>query len=126
MILFLFIGEVLKYFFKNLFFSSRGECSVCQRPLDRLDLSEKEFREMRKCFLETVLVGNDIFQRSTPEELQKFITFVSKNAPFNIVLDGLNVAYMSGTSVAQEVNVGLVSSKFLFSILISTCILVHQ
>lgn len=102
----------LKELTMSLRFSSRGECSVCQRPLENLDLSEKEFSEMRSSFLQTVLVGSDIFQNSTPEELKNFISFVEKNAPFDIVLDGLNVAYMSGTSVTPEVFVGLVSSQF--------------
>lgn len=72
---------------------------------------------MRSCFLENVLVGQDIFRNSTPEELEKFIAFVDKNGPFDIVLDGLNIAFMSGTAVLPEVLVGLVSSQFLFSIL---------
>lgn len=64
---------------------------------------------MRSAFFESVVIGKDVFMNSTPEELQRFISFVEKNGPFDIILDGLNIAFMSGVSVSPDVFLGLVS-----------------
>lgn len=72
-------------------------------------MSEKEFGHLREVFLKNVLVGSDIFKNTTPEELQRFFKMVEEKAPFDIVIDGLNVAYMIGINAGQNTFCKLVS-----------------
>lgn len=42
-----------------------------------------------------VVKGRDIYQKTTPEEWKRFERVIEENRPFDIVMDGLNVAYLS-------------------------------
>lgn len=39
--------------------------------------------------------GADIYQKTTPDEWQRFESVIHENGPFDIVMDGLNVAYLA-------------------------------
>ncbi|KAG1688214.1 Mitochondrial ribonuclease P catalytic subunit [Nymphon striatum] len=43
--------------------------------------------------LRNVTIGDDIFRKSTPQEMKRFIRFMESQKPFDIVIDGLNVFY---------------------------------
>lgn len=47
--------------------------------------------------MQNVIIGKDIFRKSSPKELLQFKEFLSKIKPFDVVLDGLNIAYSVGT-----------------------------
>ncbi|TDG42460.1 hypothetical protein AWZ03_011114 [Drosophila navojoa] len=74
-----------------------GKCSNCQQNLQHVAISDAQFTELRESFLQKVLIRNDVFQKTTPEELQRFKQYVEKTAPYDCVIDGLNVAYSTGT-----------------------------
>nr|CAG4637315.1 EOG090X0CGF [Ceriodaphnia reticulata] len=70
-----------------------GRCQSCQKSLANTDVTDEEFTALRKRLLENVLFGKDVFIGSKPEELRKFQEFIQKTAPYDVVIDGLNVAY---------------------------------
>lgn len=79
-----------------------GKCQSCQQHLQPVAISDEEFRQLSECFLERVLIRRDVFQRSTPEEVARFKKFVEKTAPYDCVIDGLNVAYSTGTKKTPQ------------------------
>lgn len=74
----------------------RGECDNCNKYLEKFDLTDSEFQELKSNILENVIVGRDVFYRSDPEELEKFRRFVQEMGTYDVVLDGLNIAYSTG------------------------------
>lgn len=74
-----------------------GKCSACQQHLEHVAISDTQFAELRGSFLDKVLIRKDVFQKSTPEEVARFKKFVEQTAPYDCVIDGLNVAYSTGT-----------------------------
>ncbi|XP_043227099.1 mitochondrial ribonuclease P catalytic subunit-like [Amphibalanus amphitrite] len=71
--------------------SSRGRCEHCGLHLPPDRLSVADFREVRDALERRVLIGEDVFQTSTPEEVERFRSFVERTAPYDVVVDGLNV-----------------------------------
>lgn len=51
---------------------------------------------------EKLIVGSDMFLKTSPEELQKFLQFVERTAPYDIVLDALNIAYAVGKGSSDQ------------------------
>ncbi|KAH8304657.1 hypothetical protein KR018_010654, partial [Drosophila ironensis] len=87
-----------------------GKCQACRKPLQPVAISEEEFRRLRECFLERVLIRGDVFQRSTPAEVARFKEFVARTAPYDCVIDGLNVAYSTGTKKTPQQLASLVAT----------------
>ncbi|XP_050070514.1 mitochondrial ribonuclease P catalytic subunit [Anopheles maculipalpis] len=85
-----------------------GKCSHCKGKLSSIVVSNELFQRMRDRFLEAVLISKEIFNRTTPDELARFQVFLKKTLPYDVVIDGLNVAFSSGnqknpTIYAQQV-----------------------
>ncbi|XP_071440859.1 mitochondrial ribonuclease P catalytic subunit isoform X2 [Hetaerina americana] len=76
--------------------NDRGACTVCKGEMIPIFISKSEFQALSKTFLEKVLVGPDVFTKSSPEEVKAFQELIAKEAPYNTVIDGLNVAYSGG------------------------------
>lgn len=74
-----------------------GRCAACHQHLEHVAISDRQFAELRDTFLDKVLIRNDVFQKSTPEEVTRFKKYVHHTAPYDCVIDGLNVAYSTGT-----------------------------
>lgn len=74
-----------------------GRCAACHQHLEHVAISDRQFAELRDAFLDKVLIRNDVFQKSTPEEVTRFKKYVEQTAPYDCVIDGLNVAYSTGT-----------------------------
>lgn len=55
------------------------------------------------------MIGRDIFTKSTPDELVHFKDFLSKMQPFDVVLDGLNIAYSAGQRKPSDLYASLLS-----------------
>nr|CAB3507435.1 unnamed protein product [Spodoptera littoralis] len=79
-----------------------GQCSCCKDTLDCLTLTSDEFDKLQSIVKEKLIVGSDLFLKTSPEELKRFTDFVDKTAPYDIVLDGLNIAY--GVGMASHLN----------------------
>jgi mitochondrial ribonuclease P protein 3 len=96
--------------------STTYQCTSCKRLLNPLVVSNEDFYRVRDSFLEKVLVRKDVFQKSSPVEVDRFLAFLDKNArPYDIIIDGLNVAYSAGTQKPAHVYSKLVSFDFRFS-----------
>ncbi|RVE46968.1 hypothetical protein evm_008352 [Chilo suppressalis] len=81
-----------------------GQCSYCREKLDCLKIGEEEFLTLQKNIKDKLIVGSDLFLKTTPQELDKFLKFIHKMAPFDIVLDALNIAYVARKGAFERVN----------------------
>lgn len=79
-----------------------GKCLSCHRVLQNVEITDEDFASLRKRLTENVLVGPDVFIGSKPEELERFYNFIKKTAPFDVVIDGLNVAYTNGSKLKNK------------------------
>ncbi|XP_075700943.1 mitochondrial ribonuclease P catalytic subunit [Rhinoderma darwinii] len=75
--------------------TDNGHCQACQELLESIHLTPEEYKTLKEVVIDTVIKGEDTFRKTTPEELQTFLTFVDSKPPYDIVVDGLNVAYLS-------------------------------
>ncbi|XP_015182758.1 PREDICTED: mitochondrial ribonuclease P protein 3 [Polistes dominula] len=71
--------------------STDGQCSHCQNYLPSITL-KNNFSKLSEAIISNIIIGEDIFQRTSPLEFKKFKSFIRKFQPFDIVVDGLNVA----------------------------------
>ncbi|XP_019406955.1 PREDICTED: mitochondrial ribonuclease P protein 3 isoform X1 [Crocodylus porosus] len=67
-------------------------CPVCNQVLETIELSEKEYNILKEKVMKDVMQGNNTFRNTTPQELERFQDFVKSRLPYDIVIDGLNVA----------------------------------
>ncbi|KAH8266908.1 hypothetical protein KR026_010509 [Drosophila bipectinata] len=79
-----------------------GKCESCQQHFQPVAISDEQFRMLSESFLERVLIRSDVFQRSTPMEVARFKKYVDRTAPYDCVIDGLNVAYSTGTKKSPQ------------------------
>ncbi|CAG9583130.1 unnamed protein product [Danaus chrysippus] len=79
-----------------------GHCECCNLKLDCIKLSEDEFATLQRVVKEKLILGKDLFLKTSPEELKRFTNFVEKTAPYDIVLDALNIAYTAGKGDVNE------------------------
>ncbi|KAL5281552.1 KIAA0391 family protein [Megaselia abdita] len=90
--------------------SEKGHCDICQTKLSHLQLMDREFNELQKHFLQSVLIRDDVFQKSSPDEVNLFLKIINKSQPYDCVIDGLNVVYSSGTNKNPKVYSAILSS----------------
>lgn len=69
-----------------------GVCDCCGSQLESIQLTAEEYRQLKDSVMTNVIQGRDVFNKTTPEELERFKQFVKKRPPFDVVVDGLNVA----------------------------------
>lgn len=79
-----------------------GQCRSCSNKLPNNQLNEAEFAELSKTFLDDVMIRRDVFLKTNPDELKKFKDFVEKTAPYDCVIDGLNVAFSHGPQQSPQ------------------------
>ncbi|XP_056402268.1 mitochondrial ribonuclease P catalytic subunit isoform X2 [Hyla sarda] len=75
--------------------TDNGHCQACKEQLESSHLTPEEHSILKNAVIESVIKGEDIFRKTTPGELQTFFKFVDSRPPYDIVVDGLNVAYLS-------------------------------
>ncbi|XP_078418877.1 mitochondrial ribonuclease P catalytic subunit isoform X1 [Cetorhinus maximus] len=86
-----------------------GECRVCNTLLESIQLSEEEYSILQECVMNNIIQGTDVFKKTTPEELQHFQTFVKNRLPFDVVIDGLNVANIAAKGNQSRILLDVVS-----------------
>ncbi|XP_060243488.1 mitochondrial ribonuclease P catalytic subunit isoform X1 [Meriones unguiculatus] len=69
-----------------------GQCSGCGRAIESIQLSPEEYEFLKEKFMRDVIDGGDQYKKTTPQELKRFESFVNACPPFDVVIDGLNVA----------------------------------
>ncbi|KAH0620536.1 hypothetical protein JD844_021100, partial [Phrynosoma platyrhinos] len=69
-----------------------GQCPSCEKFLESINLTPEEYGILKDKIIKDVIQGTDTFRKTTPQELEIFQRFVSQCPPFDIVIDGLNVA----------------------------------
>lgn len=73
-----------------------GKCSHCKSTLASIVVPEESFRALRDAFVQAVIIKKEIFNKTTPKELERFQVFLKKTTPYDVVIDGLNVAFSTG------------------------------
>jgi len=70
-----------------------GKCRNCNEVLEDVKVTDSEFKILQERFLSNVMIGKNIFNNSSPQELIDFKDFIEITAPYDVVVDGLNLAY---------------------------------
>jgi hypothetical protein len=102
----------LKRFFLIFIFS--GVCKCCNGKLQSFDLTEEEFKDLQTYIIKNIIVGKDVFSKTTPEELLRFKHFVSNMDKYDVVIDGLNVGYSAGVKQTTMVFSALVGCHYYY------------
>ncbi|XP_072617516.1 mitochondrial ribonuclease P catalytic subunit isoform X3 [Vulpes vulpes] len=69
-----------------------GQCLGCGKTIESIHLSSEEYESLKGKIMKDVIDGGDLYKKTTPQELERFQNFVKYCPPFDIVIDGLNVA----------------------------------
>ncbi|CAH0550785.1 unnamed protein product [Brassicogethes aeneus] len=75
----------------------KGTCKNCRQNLDTFELTNEEFQELKDVLFKNVILGRDIFVKTSPQEMSNFQNFILQQEKFDVVLDGLNIAFSVGT-----------------------------
>ena len=74
---------------------NRGTCLACRTELGRREITQEELVMLQEALMEFVIKKKDIYQSTDPRELDKFLRLLAREkklAPFDIVIDGLNIS----------------------------------
>ncbi|KAM5179306.1 mitochondrial ribonuclease P catalytic subunit isoform 1-T2 [Callospermophilus lateralis] len=86
-----------------------GQCSCCGKTMESIHLSPEEYEFLKRKIIRDVIDGGDQYKKTTPQELKRFENFVKSCPPFDIVIDGLNVAKMFPKARESQVLLDVVS-----------------
>ena len=102
---------VTKWFeLKDTYLTADSErCKACRKKLPPLQISQDTFRKLqtefyRNAFQKHGFTANTSYApylRTTPEEQHRFKKFLDFYAPFDLIIDGLNVAHRHGFPRSQ-------------------------
>ncbi|XP_022606724.1 mitochondrial ribonuclease P protein 3 [Seriola dumerili] len=70
----------------------KGLCRCCGSELESIQLTVEEYQQLKDRVMTDIIQGQDVFNKTTPEELEHFKAFVQRKPAFDVVVDGLNVA----------------------------------
>ncbi|VVC27280.1 Hypothetical protein CINCED_3A023283 [Cinara cedri] len=79
-----------------------GRCTNCNQILKPVEITNSEFKALQESFMSRVVIGKNIFNNSSPQELNNFKDFIKNTAPYDVVVDGLNVAYAYRGKIAND------------------------
>ncbi|PBC33987.1 Mitochondrial ribonuclease P protein [Apis cerana cerana] len=69
-----------------------SKCSKCNKILSQMNVSEQDFKYLLEA-IKKKFAPDNMYYVTLPKEIKEFITFIDKNKPFDIIIDGLNVIY---------------------------------
>ncbi|XP_072221773.1 mitochondrial ribonuclease P catalytic subunit [Leuresthes tenuis] len=90
----------------------KGVCGCCGSELESIQLTEGEYQELKDRVMADIIQGRDVFNKTTPEELERFKAFVKRKPAFDVVVDGLNVANINKDKSKQSEMLLAVVSEF--------------
>ncbi|XP_074517099.1 mitochondrial ribonuclease P catalytic subunit [Sebastes fasciatus] len=70
----------------------KGVCRCCKSELESIQLTAEEYQQLKDRVMADIIQGRDVFNKTTPEELESFKEFVKRKPAFDVVVDGLNIA----------------------------------
>ncbi|XP_003901753.1 mitochondrial ribonuclease P catalytic subunit isoform X2 [Papio anubis] len=103
----LYPGESFAHSIKTWFES--GQCLGCGKTIESIQLSPEEYEFLKGRIMRDVIDGGDQYKNTTPQELKRFENFIKSCPPFDIVIDGLNVAKMFPKARESQVLLNVVS-----------------
>ena len=56
-------------------------------------MTENEFRILTTAILKEIIIGKSVYCSTSPQELKRYMNFVHTMKKYDVVIDGLNVAY---------------------------------
>lgn len=77
----------------SMIYHNNGKCKNCNQVLEHAEVTDSDFKMLQERFLSNVMIGKNIFNNSSPQELDDFRDFIEITAPYDVVVDGLNLAY---------------------------------
>ncbi|XP_073340597.1 mitochondrial ribonuclease P catalytic subunit [Pagrus major] len=80
----------------------KGVCGCCGSELESIQLTAEEYQQLKDRVMTDIIQGRDVFNKTTPEELERFKTFVKRKPAFDVVVDGLNVANINKDKAKQS------------------------
>ncbi|XP_041351553.1 mitochondrial ribonuclease P catalytic subunit-like isoform X2 [Gigantopelta aegis] len=80
-----------------------GVCQCCKHRLGRIVLTDADFQNLQQQFLTSTLIGENVYLKSNPEEVERFKDFIQEYAPFDVVVDALNVAAFCRSNMLRKV-----------------------
>lgn len=63
-----------------------------------MNITDAELKMLKTTFFHRVVKGRSIYEKTTAEEWKEFERFVTEFGPFDLVIDGLNVAHKTANS----------------------------
>ncbi|KAJ8684438.1 hypothetical protein QAD02_020230, partial [Eretmocerus hayati] len=70
-----------------------GCCDCCNHKLRPTTLSKDEFKVLSSEILKLIVLGQKMHHGASPQELKKYKVFLQSMRPYEVVIDGLNIAY---------------------------------
>ncbi|XP_071327563.1 mitochondrial ribonuclease P catalytic subunit isoform X2 [Trachinotus anak] len=80
-----------------------GLCRCCGSELESIQLTAEEYQQLKDRVMTDIIQGQDVFNKTTPQELECFKAFVKRKPAFDVVVDGLNVANITKDKGKQSV-----------------------
>ena len=68
-------------------------CQNCKKNLNQTTLDETDFKTLSDSVLKKLIVGKNVYCVTSPQELKRYMLFLKTMKPYDVVIDGLNVAY---------------------------------
>ena len=69
-------------------------CLTCNQKLLEKDLTQEEFKYLAETIKKKLFVGKG-YEVTHPQELIKFIDFIDRTGPYDVIVDGLNILLKS-------------------------------